>query len=380
MGRPSLSWLVLLFACGGAGHGRTGPLPPPGEGAPRDESAVVEVEHEDVPERAPGGSAGAPGDPATFGRDQPTVSRLFRWNGTLVVQADIFYTMDVAAGTVAALSIPGADEVLALATMGQVPLALCRAGHDRKLLSHSGATWTELPLPDDARASGEHAVMAGDASSLVILDGHKVRRLRGTSWTSVSMAAPPREVTGVPRHLVLDRDHLYVGWDEGEWGGALFVLDVGTGHWGAGPEDGTPVHDLAVDSSGAVWAALGLAHLGGIKGSLWRKDASGWTRVASTSDARDTGSTGWNLPPDSFEAITFDAQGDPLLLTGTMGIVRRESGGTWTQRTRRWPASHYLYVRGLALEGNVAVIASLDAGIWLWDLDHEEVRRIPLRG
>jgi len=42
---------------------------------------------------------------------------------------------------------------------------------------------------------------------------------------------------------------------------------------------------------------------------------------------------GWTLPATSFDALGFDREGLPLLLTGAFGVFRREPNGVWTHLT-----------------------------------------------
>lgn len=373
-------WMLLL-CCG------CGSSPPPVEpDTERDIAGEASVEIERVPvpaEDEPAGTPASPrvarGDPSGFARDQPHIVEMQRWNGGLVVQADAFYAIDLGAATASRLAPPDVEAVLAVATMGTTPVALCKRADGRVLLAREGEAWAPRTLPDELRTGQTAVTMAANDGGLVVLAPGKLHRLRGTTWTAVTVAAPPREMRGDAAHVLLAGDLLYLGWDAGEWGGAVLVLDTRNGRWTVGPDPGTPAHDIELDRDGKVWVATGLAHLGGLRGALFRQDDGAWTRVAATSNARDAQIVSWSLPPDSFQSVAFDAEGRPNVLTGTLGIVRQIAAGTFHQRTRSWPASRYLYVKALTFEGGTAVIASDDAGVWLWNLATDEIRRVALR-
>jgi hypothetical protein len=369
-------WVAFVIAgCGGAQEPQV---------VERTFEGETEVEVEEIPvsegmEAVPGGPPLDSRDPGTFPRNQPPVRDLVRWNGTFVVEADQRYTLDLAAGEAHPLALAGADEVLAIATQGPAAVALVRRGSERLLLATADDRWIERALPEALRASTAPLTLAADPGSLVLLASDRLHRLRGTTWTSVAVGAPPRELRGGPAHTLLAGDRLYLGWDSGEWGGTLLVLDASTGQWSVGPHAGTPVHDIVRAPDGVVWVATGLAHLGGRRGALHRHDAASWTTVVATNVAQHEQNQGWNLPPDSFQSIAFAADGTLHVLTGTLGVVRRDASGAFHQRTRSWPAARYLYVQALELEGEQAIIASNDAGVWVWDLGGGGVRRIVLR-
>jgi len=368
--------IAVLAACGGAQEPSV---------VERNYEGETEVEVEEIPvsqgvEAVPGGPLLDSRDPGTFPRDQPPIRELSRWNGTFVVEADRRYAIDLAAGAAHPLVLPGADEVLAITTQGPSAVALVKRGNGRLLLATASDRWIERPIPEPLRAATAPLTLAADAGSLVLLAADRLHRLRGTTWTSVAVGPHPREMRGGPAHVLLAGDRLYLGWDSGEWGGALLVLDATTGQWSVGPDVGTPVHDIERAPDGTVWVATGLAHLGGRRGALHRHDGTTWTTVAATSNAQHEPNHDWSLPPDSFQSIAFAADGTLHVLTGTLGIVRRNPSGTFYQRTRSWPASRYLYVQALELEGDQAIVASSDAGVWLWDLAGGGIRRVVLPG
>jgi hypothetical protein len=99
--------------------------------------------------------------------------------------------------------------------------------------------------------------------------------------------------------------------------------------------------------------------------------SSSGTRVDVVAHAR----LAWELPPASFDAIAFDEESRLHLLTGELGVVRRD-GKRWTRLTPAWPEG--AIVSGLAVRGELLVIATFDAGVLLWNVATGKARRVEL--
>jgi hypothetical protein len=79
------------------------------------------------------------------------------------------------------------------------------------------------------------------------------------------------------------------------------------------------------------------------------------------------------LFPTSFQAVT--ASGDRVyLLTSTQGVAEL-ANGSWFRRTFGWPRGSS--ARTLAVDGDIAIIGTADAGVLLWDLAANQ-RRVAL--
>jgi hypothetical protein len=72
---------------------------------------------------------------------------------------------------------------------------------------------------------------------------------------------------------------LFLGYDDGEWGGDLVALDIDSGALveleGMNPGSVLPVRALTFDRRGRLWTARGLSHLGGSEGGLYRHLGNG---------------------------------------------------------------------------------------------------------
>ena len=186
---------------------------------------------------------------------------------------------------------------------------------------------------------------------------------------------------------------LYLGRGDGEWGGELVSIDIGAGTWHdeelmplSTHDLALPVRDLVLGPDGALWAVRGLAHMMSSEGQLFRHDGGGWKLVASASGfgalpgrRPDPGvcSGDWNLPFTNFDSVAFDAAGRVLLLTGTLGVVRREPSGGWTRLTKQWPS--FIHAEGLGVVGAKVVVGTFDAGPLVLEPESGRLKRVPLK-
>ncbi len=328
--------------------------------------------------------AGQPLDEKLFKRGQPYVHRLVAWDGRVVVQADRFYVLDLGRAVASPLDLPGTREVIDVTTWGKDrALALCRADGGLRLLVRHGTGWDELALPTKAHRAATPLTIRADRTGVVLLAGDVLFRWAAGVWESVQIRPPPLSHTlmqgrGVqPDHALLAGGRLYLGYDRGEWGGALLSLDVRTGRWediDLGDGGAWPVRDLRVGPGGQVWVAEGLAHLILAAGRLSSGDGKGWRTNYSLNregpDAR-------GVPPTPLDGVAFDGEGRLVLLGGSVGLVRRKGPG-WRRLTPHWP--EFAFVRGLHVTpAGLAVVGLTDGGVLLIDLKSGRARRVVLR-
>jgi hypothetical protein len=219
------------------------------------------------------------------------------------------------------------------------------------------------------------ARLAVDKDVVAVFDGEAIHLRKAGKWTTVKIAPklqPP--MMGVPGQVVLSGSTLYGAWAKGEWGGALVAFDVATGKWKELGATGDPVTDLETDASGSLWVTRGQMHMGMYLGALERIAAGGGrTEIARVTV--DGVRVAWDLEPTSFEAVAID--GDKVyVLSSVHGLVRREqASGAWTRVTPWWPG--FTYVSDAHVRGDIAVIATYDAGVWIADLAQGTVKRVP---
>jgi hypothetical protein len=332
-------------------------------------------------------------------RDQPWLRGLRSWDGVLVAvggaRGDGAYRIEPIdrpeLTRAVPLVLPGTNRVVDVAMLGDTPAALVITGGGLALALRRDASWSFAPVYDPACVP-EDVILAADPDMLVLLCPGQLHVLRAGGWQSVPVGHWP--VSNVlasrgRRHALLTADLLLVGFNAGEWGGALVSLDLATGAWKAYPQIDEPVTDLVAGPDGRPWVAEGISHITVIKGSLIRLDASGWKAAAKVEgswsfvggsrarrfDIVAHARLAWDLPPASFDAIAFDEEGRLHLLTGALGVVRRD-GRRWTRLTPRWP--EHIDVTGLTVRGTLLTIATFNAGVLLWNIATGKARRVAL--
>jgi hypothetical protein len=169
-----------------------------------------------------------------------------------------------------------------------------------------------------------------------------------------------------------------MGFDAGEFGGGLRVIDLQTGQEEQVPfrsGSGWPVRCLKAAPDGRVWALEGVAH-GTVRwGAIHVRSGDAWELHCSSTEGE---LANWDLPPASLDALAFDADARLYVLSGNLGLARYE-GGAWTRLTPGWP--DFFYVQSLLVTpGGVAVIGAGDQGIMLLNLQSGEIRRIAFKG
>lgn len=243
--------------------------------------------------------------------------------------------------------------------------------------------WKTRALPEGLEAETLPWLrVAGTPDTLVLLSTKTVYVWTGEGFEAKALQALPKDpgIRGIPNHVLREGSTLLVGFDRGEWGGGLLRLNLEDGSFEALTQPGEeerghslPVQALERAPDGSIYAVLGLAHLGLRNGILLRAKAELRFDVVVFTDAFDAEATqDWSHPATSFHDIAFDTQGRLHLLTGGLGVLRRDAEG-WTRLTPSWP--EFMYVDTLHVRGDVAVIGAYDAGLLFWDLSNDTWRR-----
>lgn len=322
-------------------------------------------------------------DPSLFRRDQPRIARMFPWRNQIVVESDRYYVVDPENATATPMSVPGTETVIgsSLAQLGaDRGLALCRSKQGLTLHQHDGTGWAIHPLPPEMQASQGSPHLLADSSSVVLLDGKHCYWFRNGAWVSVRLQERPRTMQddfNAMAHLLLVGDTLYRGLDAGEWGGALLKLHLASGKWSladSARQHRLPVRDLKVDPKGNVWVVEGLAHLSLVEGCVRYSDGKSWTTFAACTH-RDN--TNWPLEASAMDGIAFDEAGYPYLLAEDLGVVHHD-GKSWRHLTPGWPSNQYVAAFH-AISPDRFAIGMLDAGVLLWDVGTNHVKRVNLR-
>lgn len=326
-------------------------------------------------------------DATLFSRDQKTVNGIAPWREGAVTRSSPFMLVDAAKRSSSPLVIDGCSAIFDVASDGGTDLALCARDGGAVGVVQRSATKTNVVVVPELRAevAGKVALrVASDRDTLVVWEPARLHVRRGESaFTTVSVAPLANAPRGVPIHSAVTRGRLYLGYASGEWGGALVSIDLASGASrieDAGDMTGQPVTQIARDASGSLWVTRGQSHLGANAGSLYVLDASGGFRLVAGSPgkwaATKTEKREWNLPETAFDGVAFDREGRLYMTCGNLGLVRRETTGGFVQLTSAWPK--FVYVEGLVMHEDTALIATYDSGVIAFDVKTGQSARILL--
>lgn len=327
-----------------------------------------------------------------FERDQPCIDQILWWDGRIVVHAGGFYEIDVKGLRVKPFSLPGVKEVVSLSSSARGRnVALCEGDKGPSLFESENGKLQELAMPKDFGTKAEGYIVAVDEKSACLASNVVSYLLDDGKWSKRELPDMDlrtkirfnlhRGPDWPPDHYVLSGDHLFIGYDNGEWGGGFCSIDVRKGeidYEAKGQGDQirhTPVSSFRKDKQGRLWAVVAVKHMVH-DGTLAVRDEMGWRIFAANSEygPADERAQDWNLPPANYADVAFDSEDRPYLLTDQLGVVRFDKG-KWTHLTRSWKC--YVGCFGLLLApDNKAVIATNDAGVVIWDLETQDVKRI----
>jgi hypothetical protein len=313
------------------------------------------------------------------------VRRFLQWNGRIIAESDAFYSLDPGLATAATLQLPGAREIVDLASQGsERPIALCRDERGLFLLCNRDGQWSRLELPRTVRSSSEQVLLAADPHTIVVVGKGGIARFDADSQAAVWLQWPsePIPVSRFPQHRLLRGGELYLGRGDGEFGGELQRIDIRSGDAEMVLHaelfnrlgQGMPLVPLALGPDGRIWALEGLAHGTIREGRLHVLSGGEWTLFCNSSKEQPIN---WSLPNASLQALAFDSIGRPVVLSGDLGLVRYDNG-SWSRLTPNWP--EFFYVCSLLLpRDGLAVIGTYHAGVMLLDLESGHVRRVDRR-
>jgi len=245
-------------------------------------------------------------------------------------------------------------------------IVVCRTGWAAQLYRSTQQGWTKL----SEAVQGHGFRCAIDRDRIALISDASVYLFSTRSHAPPSSINIGHKIASVsdgrvPSAALLREDSILLAYDEGEFGGALYRLDL------AGSTTPTKLLDdnvrfLARSPSGAVWAASGLAHLIGRHGALYRIDATEAHVVASIS--------GFVLGPDppsireksgvEFPALTtvdglaFENTERPIVVLPELGVFEL-GDDQFTPRYRGTLSVHYEE----SLRGLPGIVTSSPAGL-----------------
>ena len=319
-------------------------------------------------------------------RDQPVLQGLLRWQGGWVAAGNQLFTIDVHKKSAAPLEHSGLDAVLDVAEASATALVFGTKGQQAKLVvTNSSVPEVEIPLPVEVLSDPSRWRLAAAGEKVVLISNNLTFscKVPDYKWSPVRMSQKlmsqelwrAKDRANLLKSILICDAQVFVAVDQGEWGGGLWSVELTTGTVSLVEKDSNPATGLALDDKGRVWATWGLAHKMIRQGTLRVLEGDNWRLVSRTDNLDKTRQKNWSLPSTSFNSVTVE-QGRIFVLTGTLGVVELVNG-SWQQRAIGW--SDHQYVTALAMQDDMALIATYNAGVVVWNLCSGEMGALRLR-
>lgn len=281
---------------------------------------------------------------------QPRLRGIGAWNGSAVaLSGETAYLAEPGPGLLAPLEIPNCPFVSDLAETSERLFALCSDHRKATLLSKSKnapGDWTAI-LRVTERSRQPRLAVSKTAISVIGSRHLWFKPARSKKWQRYKLDAPspfgapatwlgrllavfgPSFLVG-PEVSLLTDDELFLGWNFGEFGGALFRVPLNH-------ESSALTGDVELVRSmnpnwiteaedGAVWVSAGVSHMGLALGQVLRiEDEAIQVVLDETSTCSDPAEAELRLPqPGEIGGLTLDRDGRPLIVVGDFGILRLE--------------------------------------------------------
>jgi hypothetical protein len=294
-------------------------------------------------------------------------------------------------------------ELLGVATFQQKALALCRDKNNLSLWHQQGDdSWLPIALPEVLKTPRKSLpILIANDTTIVLLQSGSLAFYRDQQWRLSPWRREERSLVESKRY-VLSKDQLWIATNRGEWGGGLVSYDLlqeqmnpVPAHFGV---KALPVTALRQNPGGSLWFSEGIQQLGLARGGLYRARGDTWecflysshlpshqlaiihpnegwrTRIEAERAQLSQSTTDWGLAPCAIDSFDFSEEGVPYVLTSRYGPVVFD-GQDWTPLFSWWP---YTPVVDVLIVGDTIFIATLRAGVLLWDKTSGELAHIEL--
>ncbi len=233
----------------------------------------------------------------TFGQEvtdlkheQPILKSLFIWDNLLIaerdwVTTDKFYICDTTKESLTRLSIASDTAILDLAETKSFLHAIIKKDNSYFLLTKNKyeSKWNYESIFPEFPNLKKFKLVATD-NLLVLVTAEKIYSKRPNSlWHEGavdSLLTPHWRIpfAYMPEHCILIENSLYLGFDNGEWGGSLWEIPISNEKETIFDRGKLVLQDnivgLEYSSQGLLWVATGLAHLGLQESGIYTYDNS----------------------------------------------------------------------------------------------------------
>jgi len=277
--------------------------------------------------------------------EQPLLKSIRLWNSEIVVESEEYeeaserwisqyqyYAVDSKKGLYP-LKIASCNAIRSIAESAQDVFALCGNGQHPVLLSTAKNTmsgWKTRELPTGLQVE-DNLLLTAFNSHLALLSSDYLYWLTSNGgWSKMPFHHPSSvEIKVPPQHFLLTNRGQFVGYDAGEFGGALIFIPIQPNSPNPlGPSQllsSMNVNAIVQDRTGAVWVAGGLAHLGMKRADLVRiKEGTVETILheGTFGEKSRTLSGSLQLPERTdVSSLCLDPTDKPLILATHLGVL-----------------------------------------------------------
>lgn len=208
--------------------------------------------------------------------EQPLLKRLLVWNGLIIAEkdwsrTDKYYVCDTIKNRLTRLQIANDTAILDLTETPSSLHVIVQRDDSYFLLTKNKheRKWTTNPLFPDFNKIKKFRLVANDNLLLIITFDEIFFKQPNSTWEKIAIDSLIDEFHtndyDIPQHCLMTSNSLYLGYDNGEWGGALVEIPISKGDnktFGKGKfiiEDN--IKGLEYSSKGTLWIASGLSHL-----------------------------------------------------------------------------------------------------------------------
>ena len=279
--------------------------------------------------------------------EQPLLKSIRLWNSEIVVESEEYeeaserwisqyFAVDSKKG-LSPLKIAGCNVIRSIAESAQDVFVFCSNGQHPVLLSTAKNTmfgWKTRELPTGLQVEDDSLITALNSHVALLSSDYLYWLTSNGGWSRMPFHHPSSvKIKVPPQHILLTNRGLFVGYDAGEFGGALIFIPIQPNSPNPlGPSQllsSMNVNAIAQDRTGAVWVAGGLAHLGMKRADLVRiKEGTVETILHEESfgERSRTLSGSLQLPePTDVSSLCLDPTDKPLILATDLGVLELDN-------------------------------------------------------
>lgn len=216
--------------------------------------------------------------------EQPLISDLFLWGNHILAEtvhdtANKYYYIDSLTNRLLKLEIEDNSKIIHVAQSNSFLFAITKKNGHLNLLSKEKRKtfWLKQELLIKSNAIDNAKFVATD-NLLVLVTSEIIHyKLFNSTWKSIEISKLIKlhpESDRLPRHCLLKDDALYLGYDNGEWGGSLIEIPFSVGDDIVFKTGNLILNEniVAINYSkdSILWIATGLSHLGLAKSGIYK--------------------------------------------------------------------------------------------------------------